>query len=527
MNRSVLPLGLIVMDGWGEAPASRWNAVTGANPENIDGLRAAYPSTLIETSGPAVGLPPGQIGNSEVGHLCLGAGRIVLTDLERINREIASGSFTRNTALLGAASAAKASGGAVHLMGLFSDGGVHSHIAHLDALIKLMVDQRVERIYVHAFLDGRDTPPRSAIGFMQAFEQTMGAARAGRADAGGRSGAPRIGTVIGRFYAMDRDTRWERVEAAYRALVRGEGLTARTGVEAIEAAYARGENDEFVKPTVVVDESGRAVAPIRDGDAVVFFNFRADRARELTRALTFDTFDAFERGARPRLSSYVCFGTYDRTFPLPVAFPNELPHRIFGEIASEAGMRQLRIAETEKYAHVTFFFNGGREQPFENEERVLIPSPRIATYDLKPEMSAPEVTASLLEHLRRRTTDIFILNFANADMVGHSGIYEAAVRACKEVDRCVGAIAREVLAQNGSLIVTADHGNSEQMWDFETNSPHTAHTTNPVPLVFAGERLRGRKLRPGGVLADVTPTLLEVLEIPQPKEMTGKSLLVG
>ena len=327
---------------------------------------------------------------------------------------------------------------------------------------------------------------------------------------------------------MDRDNRWERIEGAYRGLVRGEGLRARSGVEAIERAYDRGETDEFVKPTVVEAGEGDRVRPaglIADGDSVVFFNFRADRAREITRALTSEVFDKFERGRRPSLARYTCFGTYDRTFDLPVAFPNESPARILGELFSEAGLRQLRIAETEKYAHVTFFFNGGREQVFDREDRCLVPSPRIATYDLQPEMSAPAVTASLLERLRARSIDFFLLNYANADMVGHTGIYEAAVKACKQVDSSVGAVAREVLAQGGAVFVCADHGNSEQMWDFETNSPHTAHTTNPVPCIFATDALKGRRLRDGGVLADVAPTLLDLLEIDQPREMTGKSLL--
>jgi 2,3-bisphosphoglycerate-independent phosphoglycerate mutase len=514
LNRTALPLGLIVLDGWGEAPPSQWNAVRGCHPENMDALAAAYPTTLLQTAGEAVGLPPGQIGNSEVGHLCLGAGRIVLTDLERINREIASGSFDRNALLNGAVRAAVTAGGAVHLMGLLSDGGVHSHINHLKALLEMARRQKAPRIFVHAFLDGRDTPPRSAIGFVRELEGSL------------RPGGPaRIATVMGRFYAMDRDNRWERIEAAYRALVKGEGITARSGVEAVEAGYARDEGDEFLKPTIVVDDAGKPVGRIRDRDSVIFFNFRADRARELTRALTSDEFDHFDRGRPPYLSAYVCFGTYDRTFDLPVAFPNESPARTFGELVAEARLRQLRIAETEKYAHVTFFFNGGREKVFEGEDRILVSSPKIATYDLKPEMSAPEVTAALLERLREKTVDFFLLNFANADMVGHSGIYEAAVRACKEVDRDVGEIVREVLSQGGAAIVTADHGNSEQMWDPQTNSPHTAHTTNPVPLTLASEVMKGRALRSGGVLADVAPTLLEILEIPQPAEMTGKSLL--
>jgi len=514
LAKKPLPLGLIVMDGWGEAPPSQWNAVRGCNPENLDALAARFPKALIETSGPAVGLPPGQIGNSEVGHLCLGAGRIVLTDLERINREIASGMFDRNPALVAAIRAAIAAGGAVHLIGLFSDGGVHSHLDHLAALVKLCQRLQAPRVFVHAFLDGRDTPPRSALGFMKTFEAAYPP-----------SGPVRIATVQGRFYAMDRDNRWERVETAYRALVRGDGLPVRGGTEAIESAYARDENDEFQKPAVVVDDAGKPIGKIRSRDSVVFFNFRADRAREITRALTSDEFEHFDRGATPYLSGYVCFGTYDRTFALPVAFPNESPKRIFGELLSEAKLRQLRIAETEKYAHVTFFFNGGREQVFDGEERILVPSPRIATYDLQPEMSAPEVTERLLARLREKAVDFFLLNFANADMVGHSGIYEAAVKACKTVDVSVGAIAKEVLAQGGGLIVTADHGNSEQMWDFETNSPHTAHTTNPVPLILAGDPFKGRTLREGGVLADVAPTLLEILEMEQPLEMSGKSLL--
>lgn len=528
MKRTALPLGLIVMDGWGEAPPSKWNAVRGCNPEHIEALRAAYPSTLLETSGEAVGLPPGQFGNSEVGHLCLGAGRIVLTDLDRINKAIATGSFARNAVLLEAVEAARSPNGTLHLMGLFSDGGVHSHISHLRALIDMALARRVVRVLVHAFLDGRDTPPRSAIGFMRDFERDYPV-----------GGPVRVATVTGRYYAMDRDNRWERVGAAYRALVHGEGFEAQSGLEAIDAAYARGENDEFVKPTVIVDggpgsaggsgggsPEAHPVGLIGDGVSVVFFNFRSDRAREITRALTFDDFHEFVRGPRPKLARLTCFGTYDRTFDLPVAFPNESPNRIFGELISEAGLRQLRIAETEKYAHVTFFFNGGREKVFEHEDRVLIPSPRVATYDLKPEMSAPEVTDALLDRLRAGSVDVFLLNYANADMVGHTGLYDAAVRACKEVDRSVGAIVREVLVRGGAVMVTADHGNSEQLWDFATNSPHTAHTTNPVPCILACDALKGRSLRSGGVLADVAPTLLDLIGMHQPAEMTGTSLLV-
>ncbi|PYT05754.1 MAG: 2,3-bisphosphoglycerate-independent phosphoglycerate mutase, partial [Acidobacteria bacterium] len=376
------------------------------------------------------------------------------------------------------------------------------------------------KVLVHAFLDGRDVPPKSALPLMKEFEQaSLGAAAAG---------AVRIATVQGRFFAMDRDNRWERVERAWRAIVRGEGAPVGSGLEAVERGYARGETDEFLQPSVVIDPEGKPLGPVRNGDAIVHFNFRADRARELTRALALDDCPHFERPGRPKLSRYVCLTEYDKTFSLPVAFPSVAPRKVFGEVAASLGLRQVRMAETEKYAHVTYFFNGGRELPFEGEERVLVPSERrVATYDLHPEMSAPALTEAALGRIRDGAADFLLLNFANPDMVGHTGIYEAAVRACKVVDESVGRIVAEVLARGGATVVTADHGNCEQMYDPITKSPHTAHTRNPVPCVLASEKLRGRRLRDGGLLSDVAPTLLDLLQVGVPAEMEGTSLLAA
>jgi 2,3-bisphosphoglycerate-independent phosphoglycerate mutase len=522
------PTVLVILDGWGHSESREANAVANCGAANLQELARTYPSALLDASGVSVGLPAGQIGNSEVGHTCMGAGRIVYQDLNRIHHSVATGEFQRNEVLLGALDAALGSGGAVHLLGLVSDGGVHSHLEHLKALVRMAKGRGCPRVFVHAFMDGRDTAPAVGVGYLRDLEAFFAA-----------EGAGAVATVMGRYWAMDRDDRWDRIRRAYEAMTEGRGLAAPSGTAAMEAAYARGETDEFVQPTVVVPgaaagpdagpsaAAGSAPGHIRDGDSVVFFNFRADRAREMTRALTFAEFDRFERRVRPKLARYTCMTRYDETFPLPVAFPPEFPDRIFGEVLSESGLRQLRIAETEKYAHVTFFFNGGEEKVFPGEERVLIPSPRVATYDLKPAMSAPEVTEAILAKLRSGSPDglVVVLNYANADMVGHTGIYEAALAACRAVDEGVGRIAREVLPRGGVMLVTADHGNAEQMIDPETGGPHTAHTLNPVPVILAGGRFRGARLREGGILPDIAPTLLEVLGIPQPPEMTGRSLL--
>ncbi|WP_242341409.1 MULTISPECIES: 2,3-bisphosphoglycerate-independent phosphoglycerate mutase [Anaeromyxobacter] len=510
------PVLLVVLDGWGLRVEREANAIAVAGTPNMDALVHEYPHTAIETSGLSVGLPEGQMGNSEVGHTNLGAGRIVYQDLVRINRAVEDGSFFKNDALLLACRRAKENGAALHLMGLLSDGGVHSHVEHLYALVELARREGVPRTFVHAFMDGRDTPPKSGLEYMAQLEKRLR-----------DTGYGKVAVVSGRYYAMDRDKRWDRVELAYRALVKGEGQRAPSGVAAMEAAYGRGETDEFVKPTVVVNGDGKPVGPVRDGDAVLFFNFRADRAREITRALAGEGFHDFDRGAPPRLSAYVCMTEYDRTFPYPVAYAPQDLTEIFPEIVSHAGLAQLRCAETEKYAHVTFFFNGGRETVYPGEDRILVPSPReVKTYDEKPEMSAREVTDKLVAALGTGKYGFALVNYANPDMVGHTGILDAAVKAVKVVDECVGRLWQAAKAQRMAMIVTADHGNCELMTDPQTGQPHTAHTLNPVPFILADPDLRGAKLRAKGVLADVAPTALQVMGLPQPKEMKGLGLLV-
>jgi len=514
------PTVLVILDGWGYSPRREANAVANCGAASMESLARDYPSALLDASGVSVGLPAGQIGNSEVGHTCMGAGRIVYQDLNRIGRAIETGEFESNPVLLAGIDAAIRSRGALHLLGLVSDGGVHSHIDHVKALVRMAGARGCPRVFLHAFMDGRDTPPAVGAGYLRDLESFFAREKSGS-----------IATVMGRYWAMDRDNRWDRVLQAYDAMTTGSGFLAAGGTAAMEAAYARGETDEFVKPTVIAPAGtpgSRAPGLIRDGDSVIFFNFRADRAREMTRALTFETFDSFERKARPGLAAYTCMTRYDERFPLPVAFRPELPERIFGEILSESGWRQLRIAETEKYAHVTFFFNGGVETVFPGEDRILVPSPRIATYDLQPAMSAPALADALVRSIRD-TGDAgklaVVMNFANADMVGHTGVYEAALAACRTVDECVGRVAAEVLGREGVLLITADHGNAEQMIDPATGGPHTAHTLNPVPVILAGKRFRGARLREGGILPDIAPTLFEVMGIRQPAEMTGKSLL--
>ncbi|GAB4257212.1 MAG: 2,3-bisphosphoglycerate-independent phosphoglycerate mutase [Deferrisomatales bacterium] len=506
---------LIVLDGWGFRADGSFNAVGAARTPRLDGLMARYPWTTLGASGLDVGLPPGQMGNSEVGHLNLGAGRIVYQDFTRINLAVEEGRLFDNPVLVEACDRVRRSGGALHLMGLLSDGGVHSHQNHLYALLELARRQGLQRVYVHVFLDGRDTPPQSGRGYVEALERAIE-----------RVGVGEVATVTGRYYAMDRDNRWDRVEKAYRALVLGDGLPARSPIEAVEGAYAQGQTDEFVEPRVVCRADGTPVATVEDGDGVVFFNFRADRARELTRAFTQPGFDRFALVRRPALAAYVTFTEYDETFDLPVAFPPEHLERIFGEVVGAAGLRQLRIAETEKYAHVTFFFNGGEEEPFPGEERILIPSPRdVATYDQKPEMSAVEVKDRLVAEIRRGSFDVIVANFANLDMVGHTGVLEAAVRAVEAVDACVGEVADALVEAGYAAVITADHGNAEEMYDPEADQPHTAHTTNRVPCVLVDAERTGGELRAGGILADVAPTLLQVMGLPQPEEMTGRSLL--
>jgi 2,3-bisphosphoglycerate-independent phosphoglycerate mutase len=466
----------------------------------------------IETSGEAVGLPPGQMGNSEVGHMTIGAGRVVDMDMTRISKQLAGGGAARIPALQAAFAALAKSGGRLHVLGLVSDGGVHSHQSHLEALLAHCRERGVAPV-LHAFLDGRDTPPRSGLGFVRALLPHLEAARG------------RIATVSGRYFAMDRDNRWERVQRAYDAIVLGEGIPAASATAAIEDAYAKDQGDEFVEPRVVAGG-----APLADGDVVVFVNFRADRARQLTAALASVCESRYAgklvRRRVPRLAAFVCFAEYDAGFGLPVAFPSERPRRILAELLAERGLSQLRVAETEKYAHVTFFFNCGVEDPFPGEERVLVPSPRdVPTYDHKPEMSAYMVTEKLLQLIARGDHAFILVNYANPDMVGHTGVLPAAVKAVETVDSCLARVVEAVLERDGDVLITADHGNCEQMVDPATGEPHTAHTTNPVPVWWATRHARGRTLRDGG-LADVAPTLLELLELPVPPEMTGRSLLV-
>ncbi len=499
-------VGLVILDGWGLRASREGNAVALARTPVMDALKARYPQATLTTCGEAVGLPPGQMGNSEVGHLNLGAGRIVYQDLTRIDRAVADGSLATNRVLRDALGRAKERG-RIHFVGLLSPGGVHSHEKHAQEMIRLAAAAGVSRVLVHAILDGRDTAPRSA---KRSLDETEALLKA-------HGGA--IATISGRFYAMDRDKRWDRTERAYRAMVSGSGESARTPAEALEQGYARGEGDEFLLPTVVRDvEGGR----IERGDVVVAFNFRPDRMRQLSLALGDPSFASFARPEWPLDLHYSCMTSYDDTFPYPVLFTDEPLRRTIGEVVSEAGIRQIRIAETEKYAHVTYFFNGSGEVPFHGEDRAMIPSPKVATYDLQPEMSAREVTDEAVRRLSTPDYGFFVLNYANIDMVGHTGIIPAAIKAVETVDECLGRLLRAVEARGGLALVTADHGNAEQMIDESTGEPHTAHTLNPVPVFVAGN---GPIPLRSGILADVAPTLLELLGVGAPPEMTGSSLL--
>ena len=505
------PVVLLILDGWGHREETADNAVAQATLPNWRRLQATAPHTLIHTEGRHVGLPDGQMGNSEVGHMNLGAGRIVYQDLTRIDAAIEDGSFFDNAELVGACEDARRGGHTLHVFGLLSPGGVHSHENQIFALLELARRRDVPRVAVHAFLDGRDTPPRSAEASLRALQELCG-----------KLGNAHIATVSGRYYAMDRDQRWDRLRLAWDAIVEARSEHhAADALSALQAAYARGENDEFVLPTVL--DGAQAM---RDGDAVVFMNFRADRARQLTAAFVspeFAGFDATGGARRPQLSRFVCLTEYDAKLPAAVAFaPDDLRHTL-GELLAEAGLAQLRIAETEKYAHVTFFFSGGRETPFAGEERILVPSPKVATYDLQPSMSLPELTVKLVEAIGSGRFDAIVCNIANPDMVGHSGDLQAAILAAQAVDVAVGAVEAAVRAQHGALLITADHGNLEMMRDPATGQPHTAHTVGPVPLVYVGDR-DNAPLRSGGALRDVAPTLLDLLGLPQPPEMTGRSL---
>jgi len=507
MNKRVL---LCIMDGWGISHGSeKFDATKLANPVHVNKLEKEEKFIQIKADGENVGLPSGQMGNSEVGHLNLGAGRIVYQDLSKINNAIKDGSFFKNERFLNAIEHVKKNGSALHIYGLVSTGGVHSSLDHLLALIKLASDNGLSKVYVHAFLDGRDTPPASACEYLQIVEDELA-----------KYNLPKIATVIGRYYIMDRDNRWERVEKGYNALLLGEGNKAASAVEGVKKSYEEGITDEFVLPIVVGGDESR----IHDNDAIIFFNYRPDRAREISKAINFADFTGFNRRKVLKNILYTTMTSYDATFTFPVAFPKEKLVNILGDVLEANGINQFRTAETEKYAHVTFFFNGGIDEPQPHESRVLVPSPKVATYDMQPEMSAPEVCENVLKAINDDKYQFILVNFANPDMVGHTGVVEAATKACHVVDECVGKIADECKKKGVVMLLTADHGNSETMVNEQTGKPHTAHTTNPVPFVLinAPENVQ---LREGGALCDVAPTVLQLLGIEQPQEMTGKSLI--
>ncbi len=511
MNKK--PTVLMILDGYGLNEKTEGNAVAEGRTPVMDRLMAECPFVRGNASGMAVGLPDGQMGNSEVGHLNMGAGRIVYQDLTKITKSIKDGDFFENPALLAACENVKKNDSALHMYGLVSDGGVHSHNTHIYGLLELAKRQGIKKVYVHCFLDGRDTPPASGKEYVEELVAKMK-----------EIGVGEVATVMGRYYAMDRDNRWDRVEKAYRAMVYGEGERACGGPEGIQASYDKDTTDEFVLPTVVTKD-GAPVATIKDNDSIIFFNFRPDRAREITRTFCDDGFTGFDRGERVK-TCYVCFTEYDVTIEnKQVAFVKEEITNTFGEFLASNGKKQARIAETEKYAHVTFFFNGGVEEPNEGEDRILVNSPKVATYDLKPEMSAYEVCDKLTEAIRSGGYDVIIINFANPDMVGHTGVEDAAIKAIEAVDECVGKAVEAVREVNGQMFICADHGNAEQLIDDETGEPFTAHTTNPVPFILVNADPAYR-LREGGCLADIAPTLIELMGMEQPKEMTGKSLLV-
>ena len=508
------PVVLMILDGYGLNEKKEGNAVALADTPVMDRLMKECPFVRGNASGMAVGLPEGQMGNSEVGHLNMGAGRIVYQELTRITKEIQDGTFFENPALLAAVENCKKKDSALHLMGLLSDGGVHSHNTHLYGLLELAKRNGLKKVYVHCFLDGRDTPPTSGKDYAAALKEEME-----------RIGVGQIASVMGRYYAMDRDNNYDRVKLAYDAMTKGEGLTAECGVCGIQQSYDKGETDEFVKPTLVM-ENGKPVATVSDGDSIIFFNFRPDRAREITRAFCDDDFKGFDRGSRLDVT-YVCFSDYDPTIPNKlVAFQKIAVTNTFGEWLAANHMKQARIAETEKYAHVTFFFNGGVETPNPGEDRVLVNSPKdVATYDLKPQMSAYEVCDRLCEAIRSGNYDVIIINFANPDMVGHTGVLQAAVKAVETVDECVGRAVDAIREVDGVMFICADHGNAEQLVDYETGEPFTAHTTNQVPFLLVNYD-KEYTLRDGGCLADIVPTLIQIMGMQQPQEMTGKSLLV-
>jgi 2,3-bisphosphoglycerate-independent phosphoglycerate mutase len=512
MNKNPGPLALIIIDGWGYSAAREGNAITLAETPFYDELSAKYPGTLLEAHGSRVGLPAGVMGNSEVGHLNIGSGRVIRMDVSLVDHEIETGEFFRNKVLTNAMEGSRNRGKALHLIGLISDGQVHSSLTHLYALLKMAKDHGLEQVFVHCFLDGRDTPPSSAAHYVSALQRKLA-----------EIGCGRIATLVGRYYAMDRDKRWERTQRAYDLLTKAIGERATDPLAAIHESYERGVTDEFVGPVAIVRADNSPVATIGNDDAVIFFNFRPDRARQLTRALALAEFNEFPISDRPRVE-FVCFTMYDNTFNLPVAFPPRHHRNVLAEVWGSSRVRNFRMAETEKYAHVTYFFNGGVEKEYPCEQRLLVPSPKIATYDLQPEMSAFQVTDKVLRAVAEGETDVFVINFANPDMVGHTGKLDKTIEACQYVDTCLGRITRRIREARGITLITADHGNAEQMLDPVTGNPHTAHTTNPVPFHLIDENSIGVKLRSGGALEDVGPTMLGLLGVEKPADMSGKDL---
>jgi 2,3-bisphosphoglycerate-independent phosphoglycerate mutase len=508
------PCVLMILDGWGIGELNDSNAVFTADTPFLDHIKEIYPNTQLSSFGEAVGLPAGIMGNSEVGHLNIGAGRVVYQGLLRIDKSIEDSSFFNNDALVGVMSKVKKHQSALHFMGLLSDAGVHSQLSHLFALIDMAILEGVSEIYIHAILDGRDTPPDSGVGYVSKLQKFLDSKKTGK-----------IASICGRYYAMDRDTRWDRTEKAYRLYTLGEGVLEKDPVTAVKNAYARGETDEFVKPVIMGEEKGTPIKIVSDNEGIIFFNFRPDRARQITRAFTESGFDQFKKESAPALCDFVCMAQYDEHFTLPVAFPPIHLDNVLGEVVSRQGLNQLRITETEKYAHVTYFFNGGEEKPFPNEDRHLVPSPRdVATYDEKPQMSAYEVAEKTVSFIELKKYQMIVLNFANLDMVGHTGVFSAAIEACKTVDQCAEKVVTAVLKQGGTLLVTADHGNAEKMKD-ENGHVHTAHTLNQVPLVLVSDAMKTVRLKEG-VLGDIAPTMLEIMGIEKPAEMTGTSLIV-
>ncbi len=512
MTNNTHPAVLVIFDGWGLSDNKDYNAILAAHTPVWDRLWKEHPHTAIDTSGSSVGLPTGQMGNSEVGHLNLGSGRVVYQELTRVNQSIRTGSFFTNRTFTDAVDLARQTNHALHIFGLLSSGGVHSHEDHIHAMVELAVQRGLEKIYLHAFLDGRDMAPKSALPSLESMQAKFD-----------KLGIGRFASVIGRYYAMDRDHRWDRIRKAYELITEGRAeFEATDAVAALQMAYDRGETDEFVNATRIVPVNDEPIT-MESGDVIISMNYRSDRARQITRAFIEDSFSCFERRVVLRLGLFASLTEYNKNFDIPVAFPAERLENVFGEYIAKLGLHQLRLAETEKYAHVTFFFNGGVEVPFEGEDRILVPSPDVATYDLKPEMSAAKVTDKLVDSIENGKYDVIIVNYANGDMVGHSGIFEASVQAVETLDECLGRILRALSKSGAAMLITADHGNAEQMQDEETGQAHTAHTHNPVPLIYVAEK--PAELRDGGALCDIVPTLLQIMELPQPPEMTGHGLL--